>query len=167
MTVRAVGQDDRNTSLSTVVKSTVAGTTAGYVMKRVWPVQKQENTINRRVIVDFSNQIMNKEFADAFKDLKQMTPAQDMFVKAVESGKSDVFARKNVLKTMQELGEASGKEYRDIVRNAGQSASRLAKYYASSCYSMIKRNRPSVPFLVAGAGAGFLAGFAHNVMKCD
>ena len=32
---------------------------------------------------------------------------------------------------------------------------------------MLKFKRPAVPFLVAGAGVGFLTGFARNVLKDD
>ena len=43
----------------------------------------------------------------------------------------------------------------------------MTKRWAVAYRVMLKNIRPTVPFLVAGAGIGFFTGFSHNVMKCD
>jgi hypothetical protein len=61
----------------------------------------------------------------------------------------------------------AGKEFRAIIRNVNETASQMTKRWAVAYKIMLKKIRPTVPFLVAGAGIGFFTGFTHNVMKCD
>ncbi len=170
MTVSAIGQNERNTSLSTIVKSTAAGTAAGYAMKWIWPVQKQENTMNHRALINYCRKMTNKAKVKEYKGFKSLSQAQDSFVKMIESGDKEAFLEKNLKTRVESLGgenSIAGKEFRNIIRNVNEEARLMTKRFGVSYHIMLKKIRPAVPFLVAGAGIGFFTGFTHNVMKCD
>ena len=172
MTVSKVGQNE-NTHLNTIVKSTALGTAAGYSLKYLWPVTKQENDFNPRTVINYCRKVTNKNCVAEFKLKKQMTPAQDTFVKMIENEdkiKKDAFTFENITNKVKVLGgeeSAAGKEFRNIIRYVNETSKSMTRKFATAYHIMLKFKRPAVPFLVAGAGAGFLAGFAHNVMKDD
>lgn len=171
MTVRPIGQNDRNNSrLGVIVKSTAAGTAAGYAMKWLWPVQKQEDTINKRAIINYCRKVTNKARVQEYNNIGVKTKAQTVFVKMIESGDKKAFSTENLAKKFEILGGESsvdGKEFRGIIRSVNESSKEMIKRFAVSYNIMLKKIRPTVPFLVAGAGIGFFTGFTHNVMKCD
>ena len=180
MTVRAVGQDDTGSRLSTIVKSTAAGTAAGYATKWLWPVMKQEDTIDRKVMINYCRKVTNKAKANEFKRAAQRTLAQDAFIEMVNKGyenipngelpKTSVFKADEIAKRVEQLGgekSVGGKELRSIVRNVNESSKQMIRRFAVSYHVMLKKIRQPIPFLVAGAGVGFFTGFTHNVMKTD
>ena len=172
MTVGAVGQNE-NSHLSTIVKSTALGTAAGYSLKYFWPVTKQENDFNPRTVINYCRKVTNKNCVAEFKLKPQLSPAQDMFIKMIENEdkiKKDAFSFKNITEKVTKLGgedSAAGKEFRNIIRYVNETSKSMTRKFAVAYHVMLKFKRPAVPFLVAGAGAGFLAGFARNVMKDD
>lgn len=170
MTVNAIGQNDGNSRLGVIVKSTAAGTVAGYAMKWLWPVQKQEDSINRRTMVNYCRKVTNKAKVQEYKNLGVKTKAQDVFIKMIESGDKDAFTKTSLDKKVASLGgetSVDAKEFRGIIRNVNDQSKQMLKRFAVSYNIMLKKIRPTVPFLVAGAGIGFFTGFTHNVMKCD
>ena len=48
-----------------------------------------------------------------------------------------------------------------------ETSKNITRRFMTAYHVMLKIKRPAIPFLVAGAGVGFLTGFAHNVMKTD
>ena len=181
MTIRAVGQDN-DTRLSTIVKSTAAGTVGGYAVKYLWPVTKQEDDINRRAMINYCRKITNKAKVDEFNTLgKAKSKAQDAFIKMIDDEKQGLvknekgekvspFTNDYYKKVVKELGgddSFAGKEFMNIIGNVNETSRRMAKRFMISHKITLKRIRPVVPFLVAGAGVGFFTGFAHNVMKTD
>ena len=139
-------------------------------MKWIWPVQKQEDTINKRAMVNYCRKITNKAKVQEYNNLGVRTKAQDTFIKMIQSGEKDAFTSENLAKKVVALGgEASidGKEFRGIIRNVNESSREMLKRFAVSYHIMLKKIRQPIPFLVAGAGIGFFTGFTHNVMKCD
>lgn len=170
MTVSAVGQNDGSSRLNTIIKSTAAGTAAGYAMKYLWPVTEQENDISARTMINYCRKLTNKAKVQEINSLGVKTNAQDCFVKMIESGDKEAFTEKSLKAKVLKLGgedSAQGKEFRGIIRNVNETASQMTKRWAVAYKIMLKRIRPTVPFLVAGAGIGFFTGFTHNVMKCD
>jgi hypothetical protein len=169
MTVKAIGNDE-NSRLGTIVKSTAAGTAAGYAMKWLWPVQKQEDTINKRAMMNYCLKITNKAKVQELNSMGVRTRAQDCFVKMIESGDKKAFWARSIAAKVEALGgenSNAGKEFRTIIRNVDEQAKQLIRRFAVSHNIMLKKIRPVVPFLVAGAGVGFFTGFTHNVMKND
>lgn len=169
MTVSAVGQND-NSRLYTVVKSTAIGAAAGYAAKYILPVTKQEDTVSRRTMINYCRKITNKARVAEINSARTKTKAQDVFVKMIESKDKDAFAPKSILAKVKALGgedSAAGKEFRGIIRDVNDLSKNLTRRFAKSYHHMLKDIRPSAPFIVAGAGIGFFAGFAHNVMKTD
>ena len=176
MTVSAVGQNE-NSHLNTIVKYTALGTAGGYSLKYLWPVTKQENDFNdvrfRRTVINYCRKVTNKNCVAEIKQKKQISPAQDMFVKMIENEnkiKKDAFLYDNLTKKVNTLGgedSAAGKEFINIIRYVNETSKDMTRKFATAYHIMLKFKRPAVPFLVAGAGVGFLAGFAHNVMKDD
>lgn len=170
MTVSAVGQNDGSSRLNTIVKSTAAGTAAGYAMKYLWPVTKQENDITPRTMINYCRKLTNKAKVQEINGLGVKTKAQDYFVKMIESGDKEAFKEEKIKERIAKMGgedSAAGKEFRGIIRNVNETASQMTKRWAVAYKVMLKHIRPTVPFLVAGAGIGFFTGFTHNVMKCD
>ena len=96
--------------------------------------------------------------------------AQDVFIKMIDSNDKDAFTSKSISAKVKALGgenSVAGKEFRGIIRNVDEMSKSLTRRFTTAYHVMLKIKRPAVPFLVAGAGVGFLTGFAHNVMKTD
>ncbi len=170
MTVHAIRQNESSSRLNTVVCSTAVGAGAGYAAKWLWPVTEQEDTFSRRAIVNYSRKITNKAKAAEFSTYTHRTAAQDEFVKMIESKDNKAFFPEELQKRIVSLGgedSNAAKEFRSIIRNVDEAASELSKKLAISHKLMLKYIRPSLPFIVAGAGVGFFTGFTHNVLKSD
>lgn len=170
MTVRAIGQDDRSSNLNTIIKSTAIGTASGYAMKWLWPVTKQEDTFSRREILKFNWKTANRKKVDEIKIQGEKTKAQIAFVRMIEQNAKDAFSEKSIQDKIRALGgenSADAKEFKRLIRTVNESANKAAKLDIIGRKIALKYVRPAVPFLVAGAGVGFFAGFAHNVMKTD
>ena len=170
MTVRAVGQNDGNSCLNTVVKSTAAGAGTFYALKYLWPITTQEDTFNNEVMTKYCHKIANNAKVAEIQESGLKTPAQDVFVKMIESKDKAAFDTKSIAEKVKTLGgenSLNGKELRTIIRNVNENSRQLLRQWTTAYNVMLKIKRPAVPFLVAGAGAGFLAGFTHNVLKAD
>lgn len=169
MTVSAVGQND-NSRLYTVAKATTIGAAAGYASKYLLPVTKQEDTISLRSMINYCRKITNKAKIEELNKLKERTPAQDEFIKMAESKDKKAFGFKFIsdeVKSLSQKNAASGKEFLGLVREVNTVSKSLTRRFVKAYHVMLKDIRPAAPFVVAGAGVGFLAGFAHNVMKTD
>lgn len=167
MAVRAVGHEN-NIGLYSITTSTVAGAALGYVAKEVAPVTSQETIVDKRAMINYCRKITNKAKVAEFKNVGIKTTAQDMFVKMIESKDKDAFTPKSLVTKVAALGGESspaGKEFRGIIRDVNAVSSQLTKKFGKAYYRMLKDIRPTAPFIVAGAGIGFFAGFAHNVFK--
>lgn len=171
MTVSAVGQTENNSKLFTIIQTTAAGSVAGYASKYILPVTKQENTISKRVMLNYCRKITNKAKVAEFNALgDKKTPAQDTFVKIVENKDNDAFAYsaiKNKVKALGGENSIAGKEFRSIIREVNSVSNNLTRQFSKAYHFMLKDIRPAAPFVVTGAGIGFFAGFAHNVFKTD
>lgn len=170
MTVNAVGQSD-NSKLYTIIQTSAAGAVGGYASKYILPVTKQENTINTRTMFNYCRKITNKaKVADLNALGDKKTLAQDAFIKIAQSKKKDAFSFKNIQENVKALGgetSLAGKEFRSLVREVDSVSKNLTRKFAKAYNFMLKDIRPTAPFIVAGAGIGFFAGFAHNVFKTD
>ena len=170
MTVSAVGQTD-NSKLYTIIQTSAAGTVAGYASKYILPVTKQENNINTKTMFNYCRKITNKAKVADFNSLgDKKTPAQDMFIKMANSKEKDAFSFQNIKENVKALGgedSVAGKEFHSIVREVNAVSKNLTRQFAKAYRFMLKDIRPTTPFVVAGAGIGFFAGFAHNVFKTD
>lgn len=168
MTVKAVGKNDSN--LSTVVKSTATGAAVGYSLKYLWPINKQEADVSVKRFINMGRKIANTTKLDKLESFAERTPAQDVFVKMAKSKDKKTFSFSSISKKVAELGgedSAAGKELRSIIRDVNTSADQMYRRLHAAYHMMIKNKRPAVPFLVAGAGAGFITGIIKNVMRND
>lgn len=169
MTVSAVGSHD-NSKLNTIVKSTAVGMAGGYALKYLYPIQKQEDNISRRSMLNYCRKVTNRAKADDFRGNGVKSKAQDLFIKMIDSNDKDAFTSKSIVKRVKALGgeeSLAGKEFRGIIRTVNETSKNLTRRFMTAYHVMLKIKRPAIPFLVAGAGVGFLTGFAHNVMKTD
>jgi hypothetical protein len=167
--ISAVGQE-QNSQLSTIIKSTAVGAGTGYALKYIWPVTKQEDDFNRRVMINYCRKVTNKAKAEDLRANGIKSPAQDAFVRMINAKSKDAFSAENLTKQVKTLGgeeSLAGKEFRAIVRNVNEASSHMFKRWGTAYHIMLKVKRPAVPFLVAGAGVGFLTGFTRNVLKMD
>lgn len=183
MAVNRIGQQDNtSTRLTTVVKSTVAGTAAGYATKWIWPIMKQENNIDRKAMFNYCRKVTNRAKAKEFSAVADRTPAQDSFIEMANKGyqtitqedgtkiKKSLFTADEIAKRVDALGgekSVSGKELRSIIRGVNEQSKQMMRRFSTSYGIMLKKIRQPIPFLVAGAGIGFFTGFTHNVMKTD
>ena len=86
MDVSAVKSYENRNPLQTVINSTLIGAAVGYSAKYTIPLQKREKkAINSRAIVNASRKDINQQKVNSFKLLKNRTPAQDAFIKMVET----------------------------------------------------------------------------------
>lgn len=183
MTVTRVGQQDNTSSrLSTIVKSTAAGTVAGYATKWIWPVMKQEDTIDKKAMFNYCRKVTNRAKAKEFAALADKSLAQDSFIEMANKGytnivkddgrklKKSLFTADEIAKRVDALGgenSVAGKELKGIIRGVNEQSKQMMRRFSTSYGIMLKKIRQPIPFLVAGAGVGFFTGFTHNVMKTD
>ena len=171
MTVNAVGKNDNNSCLGTVIRSTAIGTAVGYSMKYLWPINKEENsTINKGRILNMHRKNLNEKKVTEFKLLPERTPAKDCFIAMVEQKSNSAFSYDNIKNQVNKLGgpdSINGKELKTIIRDINSNVSKMSKLVVGACKMMLKFKRPAIPFLVAGAGIGFLTGFTQNILKTD
>lgn len=86
MDVSAVKSYENRNPLQTVINSTLIGAAVGYSAKYTIPLQKREKkAINSRAIVNASRKDINQQKVNSFKLLKNRTPAQDAFIKMVDT----------------------------------------------------------------------------------
>lgn len=169
MTVRPIGQSDHS-NMNTIIASTAIGTGSGYALKYLYPVTKQEDDFNSKVMTNYCHKITNRAKVREFNEMGVKTKAQDCFVKMIESGDKEAFQFDKLAKKVESLGgenSVAGKEFRGIVRTVNEASAQMLKRWNVAYHMMLKIKRPVVPFLVAGAGTGFLAGFTHNVLRTD
>lgn len=170
MTISAVGQDG-NSKLYTVASATAVGIGAGVAAKYALPVTKQESILSTRSMLNYCRKMTNRNMAAEFSAKKgNISRAEDVFVKMIESKDRDAFNRDTVTSRVKALGgetSLQGKEFRAIIRNANESAKSMTRKFARAYNFMLKDIRPTAPFIVAGAGIGFLTGFMRNVMRND
>lgn len=168
MTVNAVGKSD---NLYTIIQTTAAGSVAGYASKYILPVTKQENSISKSSMLNYCRKITNKaKIADLEALGDKKTLAQDAFIKMANSKDKRAFAFSEIGKQVTKLGgedSVAGKELRGIIREVNSVSTNLTKQFAKAYRFMLEDIRPAAPFVFAGAGVGFFAGFAHNVFKID
>lgn len=169
MTVSAVGKNDNN-CISTVINTTALGAASGYSLKYLWHVNEQEVDISPQRFLNLGRKIANEAQIEKINALPERTPAQDCFVKMAKSRDKGIFSPKSLAAKVAKLGgedSANGKELRSIIRDADSVAEKMFKRLNSAYRIIVKNKRPAIPFLVAGAGAGFIAGIMRNVMRND
>ena len=169
MTVRAVGHDDHS-NIGTIITSTAVGAGTGYALKYLYPVTKQEDDFNSKIMTNYCHKITNRAKVKEFNEMGVKTKAQDFFVKMIESGDKEAFQFDSLAKKVEALGgenSIAGKEFRGIIRTVNEASAQMLKRWNTAYHMMLKIKRPVVPFLVAGAGVGFLTGFTHNVLRMD
>ena len=169
MSVSAVGQDGHS-HIGTILASTSTGLATGYALKYLWPITKQEDDFNTKVMTNYCHKITNRTKVKELQEAGNLTKAQDCFVKMIESGDKEAFLAGNLNKKVASLGGESSKnrkEFRTIVRTVNETSAQMLKRWNVAYRMMLKLKRPVVPFLVAGAGVGFFAGFTRNVLRTD
>ena len=120
MDVSAVKSYENRNPLQTVINSTLIGAAVGYGAKYAIPLQKREkNTINARAIVNASRKDVNQQKVNSFKLLKTRTPAQDAFIKMVDT--RDEFKYPSLGELAERLGGKDtplGKQVLEIINGA-------------------------------------------------
>ena len=99
-------------------------------------------------------------------------PLEDIWQGLHNLGFDEIFdvslASEYIAKEIEKLGgknSASGKELKTIIKDTNKSAKQMARRLMSAYGIALRMKRPAVPFLVTGAGVGFLAGFMRNFIK--
>lgn len=169
MAIRAVGQNEHS-HIGTIVGSTAVGAGAGYALKYLYPITEQEKLFSNHGLTNYCHKETNKAKVLEFRELAVRTKAQDEFIRMIETGDKEAFIPKNITKKVELLGGESsvaGKEFRGIIRTVNEASAHMRAVLDPAFKIALKLKRPAVPFLVAGAGVGFLTGFTHNVLKAD
>ncbi len=120
MDVSAVKNYENRNPLQTVINSTLIGAAVGYSAKYTIPLQKREKkAINSRAIVNASRKDINQQKVNSFKLLKNRTPAQDAFIKMVDT--RDEFKYPSLGELAERLGGKDtplGKQVLEIINGA-------------------------------------------------
>lgn len=120
MDVSAVKSYENRNPLQTVINSTLIGAAVGYSAKYTIPLQKREKkAINSRAIVNASRKDINQQKVNSFKLLKNRTPAQDAFIKMVDT--RDEFKYPSLGELAERLGGKDtplGKQVLEIINGA-------------------------------------------------
>ena len=185
MTVRAVDMYNHDRSaFPTVLTGTVLGMGVGYIARNELPVTPSENNFNIDTIKTSSYKIANRNMVQDIKTaaakaqgLTEYKPgtklnlslAQDEFVKMIENKKGNKgFLAESIEKTAEALEKkvpGAGKEYKEIIAKANESASKNANRLINACKIMIKGERPLAGFLIPGAIVGMAAGIIVNAFR--
>jgi hypothetical protein len=151
----------------------------GYVAKNALPLQhseKNEAYYQGLARVKEDAKLTKGIVIDEIRNLDSRTPAQDVFIKAVDAEKAagtDTNAAKRAFsmhKLIKEAGldENGMKELRNIIAQVNEKAKTSTKYYVKGYNSAVKNmKRPTIAFLTMGAVAGFFGGLIHNVLTSN
>ena len=118
-------------------------------------------------ILGFSRKAANKRAMNKFAKAPSLSPAQDEFVKLATSVDKEAFAKTKVANIIKKLGETDGAELSKIIKNVNDEAVKGAKIRTVFERFKVKNRREVIPFLLAGAGLGFLFGVTRNVFRTD
>ncbi|MBR5555087.1 hypothetical protein IKU74_03635 [bacterium] len=81
---------------------------------------------------------------------------------------TNVFASENIAHVVKSLGgeeSNAGKEFRRIIKEVDQDASKVSRKLLQACHKVMKEKRYTAPLIIAGAAAGFATAFVHNVLS--
>ncbi|MEE3349021.1 MAG: hypothetical protein VZR09_03185 [Candidatus Gastranaerophilaceae bacterium] len=179
--VESISTQDRNpySVFGSISKGVVTGAVLGYVAKNALPLQnseKNEAYYQGLARVKEDAKLTKGIVIDEIRNLDSRTPAQDVFIKAVDAEKAagaDTNAAKRAFsmhKLIKEAGldENGMKELRNIIAQVNEKAKTSTKYYVKGYNSAVKNmKRPTIAFLTMGAVAGFFGGLIHNVLTSN
>lgn len=171
MTIEAIHSNNDNGMLSTVVKASSIGAGLGYMAKYTLPVQSEEKDARYMQVQKIARAESAKIKADtiqAIRDVKNKSLAQDTFIKMLDN--NEKINSTNIRKKIKKLGGANSVdaiEFKNIISGINESAADLTRRCKRIYNGVIKRSRPTSPFIAAGALSGLFIGIAHNVLKTN
>lgn len=176
-----------------ITKGIVGGAITGYAAKYVLPLNEAEMDAEYKIITAAIRE-RSKELKglpiEAIRNLEKRTPAQDVFLKMVDSeakrnnggiiynvlntiGKNETsgtskfnrgFNMKKFIKNSG-LDEQGIKELKNIISQVNEKATKSYQSYIEAFNASVKKaKRPAIAFMTAGAVVGFFAGLAHKVI---
>ena len=187
-------QENPTSVFGSISKGIVGGAITGYAAKYMLPLNSSEMDDEYKAIISEIRVQSNKTKGlpiEAIRNLEQRTPAQDVFMKMIDSEASannNGGLVRNVIKKITNqtidnsaeqkravnmrkiiknanLGENDMKELRNIIAQVNDKARSSCKRYISAYNSTVKSmKRPSIAFVTMGAVAGFFAGLVHKVI---
>jgi len=104
---------------------------------------------------------------DAIRALEERTPAQDAFIKMVDSEPDRVLKIADLRKVIKEskLNQEGVKELKNIIAQVNEKSRNSTKHFMRSYNAAVKEmKRPTIAFVTVGAVIGFFAGLAHKVI---
>ncbi len=171
MTVRAIQSNSDNGMLSTVAITSATGAGVGYLSKYMLPIQEQEKDANYRKILKIARVESAKIKADeidAIRNVKNKSLAQDTFIKMIDNKEKINITNINAkIKSLGGQKSVDAIEFKNIISHVNESAATMSRHCISAYEGVVKRLRPTTPFVVAGALTGMFAGIAHNVLKTN
>ena len=179
--VESISTQDRNpySVFGSISKGVATGAVLGYVAKNAIPLQnseKNEAYYQGLARVKEDAKLTKGIVIDEIRNLENRTPAQDVFLKAVDAEKAagkEVSATERALsmhKLIKEAGldEKGMKELKNIIAQVNEKAKVSAQCYIKGYNSAVKNmKRPTIAFLTMGAVAGFFGGLIHNVLTSN
>ena len=179
--VESISTQDRNpySVFGSISKGVATGAVLGYVAKNALPLQnseKNEAYYQGLARVKEDAKLTKGIVINEIRNLENRTPAQDVFLKVVDSEKAAASNITNEQKAlnMNKIIKAAGldengmKELRNIIAQVNEKAKVSAKFYIKGYNSAVKNmKRPTIAFLTMGAVAGFFGGLIHNVLTSN
>ncbi|MDR1168509.1 MAG: hypothetical protein LBK53_06455 [Heliobacteriaceae bacterium] len=167
MTIGTVQSSEYRTNpcLPNVVNATTTGVITGFAAKYILPLTIDEKAdINAAEITENAGRKVVQNKAAEFKRSAVLSPAEDIFVKMAEK-EAKIPCAEEIQKAAKSLKEQEIAKFNDIIKSAQKAADSMAKKALAFEAFSIKRIRPTLHFLLAGAGAGFCASVCHNVFR--
>jgi hypothetical protein len=152
-------------NFSNVAAGTVAGGLLGYAAKYALPLTIEEHRDASAANVELH--ALNRALSETRSDLNKSlfkTLEHDIFEKIEKKGAVDV---KDIEDVFKALPEGQKKELHIVKNKINDSYLKWLEKYSHFEKWNLKKIRPAVQFIAAGAAIGFIAAFARNVFKTD
>lgn len=158
MAVRAIQTNEYKSHQASYTTAAAIGALGGYALKYISPLTKEERDekSSSGVINSVKKNAKSSEI-DAYKNIKDKTPAVDHFVKMSESGQIKA-------KKIKALGEPLSSQVLEIISNINAKARKMADVASKILNTTIKEARPTKTFMGIGAAVALSTAFVYNVL---
>ncbi len=179
MSIKAIETQDSNSyPFGTIAKGTIAGGVLGYVAKDKLPLNSSEMDKEFEGALAIIREQSNKAKASAIetiRNIKDKTPAQDVFVKMVDAENSAIansadkkvnraFSMRKVLSDAK-LNDKDMVELKGIIACVNEKATDMFRRCKKGFIGAVKDKRLTGLYVAAGGVLGFFGGLAATIIK--
>lgn len=171
-------ENKRHCCLGPMAKGACIGAGAGFVLKYAQGITPQEknNPEYVKVINKINNEktaynIQTKNFLNEIKAKKDMTLAEDTFVKMFDGMKEGEHVSKSSIRkalvSLGEKGDAHVAQFKRLCKDSVVQANNTAQRCIKAYNLLTKHARPTAFFLISGAVVGAIIGLINDILRTD